>query len=356
MMAVLDRLVNPCGRSRRHRAQGMNRWEACVPWRSWWPRTAAASSRRCFSPRTSAPRRRRRAAALRRVPMTSRETSDLVMLAMGAYTPLAGFMGYADWRGSCVDMRLGDGTFWPIPHHLVVRPGRGRERSRRARRSRWSITSRTASWPSWRSPRNTRSIGPWSVPRSSAPPMPSHPGVAKVMAQGEVNLAGPGAGAERGRLSGGIPRPLHAPGRNPRRVRGARMVEGRRLPDAQPDAPQPRASGQDRRRALRRRAHPPGPGPAQGGRHPGRGPNAGDRRFGRALLRSRNRHPGRLSHRDALRRAARGPAARGIPPEFRLLASGDRPRPCRRRRLLRPLRTPIASSTRSTRTAWRSSP
>ena len=57
----------------------------------------------------------RRALALRRVPMTSRETSDLVMLAMGAYTPLAGFMGYTDWRGSCVDMRLGDGTFWPIP-------------------------------------------------------------------------------------------------------------------------------------------------------------------------------------------------------------------------------------------------
>ncbi len=36
----------------------------------------------------------RRAAGLKAVPMTSRETSDLVMLAMGAYTPLDGFMGH----------------------------------------------------------------------------------------------------------------------------------------------------------------------------------------------------------------------------------------------------------------------
>ncbi len=39
-----------------------------------------------------------RAASLRAVPMSSRETSDLVMLAMGAYTPLDGFMGRDDWR------------------------------------------------------------------------------------------------------------------------------------------------------------------------------------------------------------------------------------------------------------------
>ncbi|MCW5699847.1 MAG: sulfate adenylyltransferase [Rhodospirillales bacterium] len=56
-----------------------------------------------------------RARTLKQVPMTSRETSDLIMLAMGAYTPLDGFMGRDDWHGSCADMRLVDGTFWPIP-------------------------------------------------------------------------------------------------------------------------------------------------------------------------------------------------------------------------------------------------
>ncbi len=57
----------------------------------------------------------KRAAELKAVPMTSRETSDLVMLAMGAYTPLDGFMGHDDWRRTCVDMKLSNGTFWPIP-------------------------------------------------------------------------------------------------------------------------------------------------------------------------------------------------------------------------------------------------
>ena len=56
-----------------------------------------------------------RAESLKQVPMSSREVSDLLMLGMGAYTPLDGFMGEADWRGSCEDMHLADGLFWPIP-------------------------------------------------------------------------------------------------------------------------------------------------------------------------------------------------------------------------------------------------
>ena len=57
----------------------------------------------------------KKAAEQTAVTLTSRETSDLLMLAMGAYTPLEGFMGQEDWLGSCVEMKLNDGTFWPIP-------------------------------------------------------------------------------------------------------------------------------------------------------------------------------------------------------------------------------------------------
>jgi sulfate adenylyltransferase len=57
----------------------------------------------------------KRAATLKKVPMTSRETSDVIMLAMGAYTPLDGFMGRADWEGVCANMRTASGLFWPIP-------------------------------------------------------------------------------------------------------------------------------------------------------------------------------------------------------------------------------------------------
>ena len=56
-----------------------------------------------------------RAESLVKVPMSSCEVCDLLLLSMGAYTPLDGFMKEADWRGVCGDMRLADGLFWPIP-------------------------------------------------------------------------------------------------------------------------------------------------------------------------------------------------------------------------------------------------
>ncbi len=56
-----------------------------------------------------------RAKSLKKIPLTPREISDLFMLGMGAYTPLDGFMGEADWRACCTDMQLSCGVFWPIP-------------------------------------------------------------------------------------------------------------------------------------------------------------------------------------------------------------------------------------------------
>lgn len=56
-----------------------------------------------------------RAQSLPKIQMTSRETSDLIMLGIGAFTPLEGFMGKADWQGVCDDMALENGVFWPIP-------------------------------------------------------------------------------------------------------------------------------------------------------------------------------------------------------------------------------------------------
>ena len=56
-----------------------------------------------------------RARHLKQVPLSSREVSDLFMPGMGAYTPLDGFMGEADWRRCCEHMTLANGLFWPIP-------------------------------------------------------------------------------------------------------------------------------------------------------------------------------------------------------------------------------------------------
>src|SRR6185312_2781090 len=63
---------------------------------------------------------RKRAEKLKKIPLDSRAVSDIFMLAMGAYTPLDGFMGHDDWRGSCLDMKLSDGLLWPIPITLSV--------------------------------------------------------------------------------------------------------------------------------------------------------------------------------------------------------------------------------------------
>jgi sulfate adenylyltransferase len=57
----------------------------------------------------------RRAEKLPRVRVSSREKGDLIMLGMGGFTPLEGFMTGDDVRGVCREMRTATGLFWPIP-------------------------------------------------------------------------------------------------------------------------------------------------------------------------------------------------------------------------------------------------
>ena len=66
---------------------------------------------------------RERAGRLTKVAVSSREAGDIVMLGIGGFTPLAGFMGEADWRGVCDEMRTAEGLFWPIPITLSVDVG-----------------------------------------------------------------------------------------------------------------------------------------------------------------------------------------------------------------------------------------
>jgi sulfate adenylyltransferase len=140
-------------------------------------------------PEAERAQRLKRARDLVQVPMTSRETSDFLMLAMGAYTPLAGFMGHGEWRGCCADMKLTNGLFWPMPITLSC----AKEMADRIAVSdtvalmaqdtgevmgELEVTEKYAIDKSFECQHVFRTTDA------------KHPGVTKVMEQGEINLAG----------------------------------------------------------------------------------------------------------------------------------------------------------------------
>ena len=61
-----------------------------------------------------------RAAHLTRLRASSREVSDLIMLAIGAFSPLRGFATRQEYHSVLEDMRLRTGIMWPIPVTLAA--------------------------------------------------------------------------------------------------------------------------------------------------------------------------------------------------------------------------------------------
>ncbi len=56
-----------------------------------------------------------RAKSLPQLKVSSREAGDIIMLGIGGFTPLDGFMTHNDWEGVCDGMKMSSGLFWPIP-------------------------------------------------------------------------------------------------------------------------------------------------------------------------------------------------------------------------------------------------
>lgn len=52
---------------------------------------------------------------LPKILLSSREVGDVIMLGIGGFTPLTGFMVQKDWQGVCDSMQMDNGLFWPIP-------------------------------------------------------------------------------------------------------------------------------------------------------------------------------------------------------------------------------------------------
>jgi sulfate adenylyltransferase len=133
---------------------------------------------------------RKRALSLPQVSVTSRERGDLIMLGIGGFTPLEGFMTQADWRRVCDEMMTASGLFWPIPITLStskeiadgIKPG---SEIALADGETGAILATMTVREKYRIDKAHECR---SVFRTADL---EHPGVKMVMEQGEVNLAGP---------------------------------------------------------------------------------------------------------------------------------------------------------------------
>ena len=132
----------------------------------------------------------KKAGTLTQVMMTSRETSDLIMLGIGAFTPLEGFMTKADWKDVCAEYRTRQGVFWPIPITLSTTPAQA-DRLQEGQEVAL-IDAESGELMGTMTVQEKYTIDKaYECQEIFKTTDIAHPGVAKVMAQGEVNLAGP---------------------------------------------------------------------------------------------------------------------------------------------------------------------
>ena len=133
---------------------------------------------------------REHAKTLPSLTVSSREKGDLVMLGIGGFTPLDGFMTHADWQGVCDGMRTTSGLFWPIPITLSTDSATAK-------------SIKTGTDVALLDPDDGSVIATMKVTEKYSIDKShecatvfgttelEHPGVKMVMEQGDVNLAGP---------------------------------------------------------------------------------------------------------------------------------------------------------------------
>jgi len=131
-----------------------------------------------------------RAATLPRLIVSSREKGDIIMLGIGGFTPLDGFMTHTDWQGVCDGMKTASGLFWPIPITLSADAAT-------------AASIRVGQDLALVDPDGDAVLATMTVTEKYTIDKAhecatvfrttdlEHPGVKLVMAQGEVNIAGP---------------------------------------------------------------------------------------------------------------------------------------------------------------------
>ena len=75
------------------------------------------------SPGDEAKQLKEAAGSMPAITLTFKQACDLEMIAIGAFSPLTGFVGSEDFTSICTSMRTADGTPWPIPITLAIDDG-----------------------------------------------------------------------------------------------------------------------------------------------------------------------------------------------------------------------------------------
>ncbi|MBN2383442.1 sulfate adenylyltransferase [bacterium] len=134
----------------------------------------------------------KKAENLKKVPMTTRETSDLIMMGIGAFTPLDGFMGSVDWKGICerYQMPTKNDLFWPIPITLSATTQLADSIQVNEEVALWDTETDTIMGSMIVTEKYTIDKA-YECQQVFKTTDPEHPGVKKVMEQGGYNLAGP---------------------------------------------------------------------------------------------------------------------------------------------------------------------
>lgn len=135
----------------------------------------------------AAERLRAEAASMKKIALTTKQSCDLEMISIGAFSPLTGFMGRADMERVCREMRLASGDIWPIPILLSVDSGSAPRAGERVALHAPNGVLQAVMTVKESFPHDRR----LELPNVFRTEDPAHPGVAQVLAEGDTCLAGP---------------------------------------------------------------------------------------------------------------------------------------------------------------------
>ena len=129
----------------------------------------------------------KKAESLPRLICSSREFGDVVMLGIGGFTPLDGFMNREDWQSVCDNMTMKNGLFWPIPITLSTNDKTIKENQEVAivYEKTNEIIATMVITEKYTIDKEHECNTVYKTTDME------HPGVVLVMSQGEYNLAGP---------------------------------------------------------------------------------------------------------------------------------------------------------------------